>query len=260
MDLAYLRRPLTKAALTLAMAVGIGLATSAPAQAQHRNDHPHDRDYYGYGRNDIYQMARQNGYHDGVEHGREHRLERKRYDPTGTRHYKDATDGYRSGSGDKDTYKQAYREGFRRGYDEGYYGRGRSSGYDPYYQDDPYYGDDRYRRDDPYNRGDRRQGDYGYYGGRNDIYRIAQENGYRDGITHGAEHRSESKRYNPTSTRHYKDADDGYRSEYGSKDAYKQAYRDGFQRGYDEGFRRGGYGRDNDHSRGTVRNRFPWPF
>ena len=260
MDPGFLKRPLRNAALMLAVAVGIGLATSAPAHAQHRSDHPHDRDYYGYDPNDVYQVARQNGFHDGVEHGQDHRLQRKRYDPTGTRHYKDATDGYLSGSGDKNTYKQAYREGFRRGYDEGYYGRGRSSGYD---RDDPYYRDDSYSRNNPYYGDDRRQGDYrdyGYHGGRNDIYRIAQENGYRDGITHGAEHRSEGQRYNPTGTRHYKDADDGYRSEYGNRDAYKQAYREGFRSGYDEGYRRGGYGRENSHSRGSARNRFPWPF
>lgn len=255
-----LKRWTSKAALMLAGGIAIGLVTSAPAQAQHRSDHPHDRDYYG--RNDIYQLARQNGFHDGVEHGREHRLERKRYDPTGTRHYKDATDGYRSGSEDKNTYKQAYRQGFRTGYDEGYYGNGRSSGYDPSYRDEPYYREDTYRRDDPYYRRDRRErDDRDYeYGGRNYVYRIAQENGYRDGVTHGAEHRSDGKRNNPGTTRHYKDADEGYRSEYGSKDTYKQAYRDGFRRGYDEGYYRGGYGRDNSHSRGNVRNRLPWPF
>lgn len=240
------------AVLTLALLIGVGSAMSTTALAQHRNDR--DR-RYGYG-NDIYRIAQDQGYRDGMDHGAEHARDRQSYNPEGTRHYKDATEGYRSSYGNKDAYKQAYRAGFRRGYDEGF--RGNSStgrygrGSDPYYRNDPYgrnngnNGD--YRRTDD---GDyRRSGDYGGYG--RDINRIASEQGYRDGVDHGAEHARENKRFDPEGTRHYKNATEGYRSEYGSKEEYKQAYRDGFRRGYDEGYRRsgrGGNGRRNSRSR-----------
>src|SRR5437868_2333422 len=125
-----------------ALRTGVGLATglilflaitfvaSSSAQAQY----PYGRDRYGY---DVYQIARDQGYRDGVDHGAEHAREGSRYNPEGTRHYKDATSGYRSSYGNKDAYKQAYREGFRQGYDEGFnryggYGRGRRTN-DPNY-------------------------------------------------------------------------------------------------------------------------------
>ena len=228
------------ALLTLTLIFGIALVAGATASAQYRRERG---GYYGY---DVYQAARDQGYRDGVDHGAEHARDGDRYNPEGTRHYKDATSGYRSGYGSKDAYKQAYREGFLRGYEAGYrqrggYGRGRGS--DPYYgEDDPYY------RRDPGG-----YGGYGGYGRGGDIYRVAEEQGYRDGVEHGAEHAREGKRYDPQTTRHYKDGDNGYRSGYGNKDQYRQVYRDSFRRGYDEGYNRSGgrYGRRNTRGRVT---------
>src|SRR5574338_212907 len=214
MSSTHLNSSLARMFLVFSVALGVGLATRTTVQAQYGR--------YGY---DVYQIARDQGYRDGIDHGAEHAREGRRPDPGSTSHYKDATGGYRSSYGSKDAYKSAYREGFRQGYDEGFrrYGgahsRGRG-GYDPYY-----------RNDDPYRNS--RNRDYGRYG--NDIYRIAQDQGYRDGVDHGAQHAQEGKRYNPESTRHYKDATSGYRSEYGNKNAYKQAYREGFRQGYNEG-------------------------
>jgi hypothetical protein len=51
---------------------------------------------------------------------------------------------------------------------------------------------------------------------------------------------------------HYKNADNGSRSEYENKDAYRQAYRDGFNRRYGEcyrGLNNGRYERRNSHIR-----------
>ena len=233
MSSTHLNRKLAQLFIVFSLVIGVGLVMSTTVQAQ-------------YGRYDIYQIAHDQGYRDGLDHGAEHAQEGHRYDPEGTRHYKDATSGYRSSYGSKDAYKSAYREGFHQGYDEGFrrsggaYGRARGT-YDPYYRNDPY------DRNEPNYRNDRNR-DYGRYG--NDIYRIAQDQGYRDGVDHGAEQAREGKRYNPESTRHYKDATSGYRSEYGNKDAYKQAYREGFRQGYDEGYRRygGGYGRRNSRN------------
>ena len=247
MSSTHLNSRLAQLLLVFSLVIGVGIAMSTTVQAQYGR--------YGY---DIYQIAHDQGYRDGVDHGAEHAREGHRYDPEGTRHYKDATSGYRSSYGSKDAYKSAYRDGFRQGYDEGFrrsggaYGRARGTD-DPYYRnDDPYY------RNDPDYRNDRNR-DYGRYG--NDVYRIAQDQGYRDGVDHGAEHAREGKRYDPESTRHYKDATSGYRSEYGNKDAYKQAYREGFRQGYDEGYRRygGRYGRRNSRPSDILGNILRWP-
>src|SRR2546425_11270127 len=65
--------------------------------------------------------------------------------------------------------------------------------------------------------------------GRGDIYQVAYDNGYHDGVEHGMEHRSQGQRSNYGSTRHYKDATDGYNRSMGDKDDYKRAYREGFR-------------------------------
>lgn len=227
------RRGIGGAVLVFSLLIGVGLAASATAQGQY----PYGRDRNGY--NDASQIAQAQGYRDGIEQGAEHARKNHRYDLEGTHNYKDATSGYRSSYGSKDAYKQAYRDGFRRGYDESFrqyganagYGNGRGSN-DPYYRNnDPYY----------------RNGGYG----QNDIYRIAQDQGYRDGVDQGADHARNGKHYDPEGTHQYKNATTGYRSEYGNKDAYKQAYRDSFRRGYDEGYRRSNVnnGRRNSRSR-----------
>src|ERR1700730_11985456 len=98
---------LRKSLFALSVVLGVSLAASA-TQAQ-----------YSYGQRrygaDVFQIAQDQGYRDGVEHGGDHARKNRRYDPEGTSHYKSATSGYRSEYGNKDTYKQAYRDGFRRG-------------------------------------------------------------------------------------------------------------------------------------------------
>jgi hypothetical protein len=52
-----------------------------------------------------------------------------------------------------------------------------------------------------------------------------------------------NKDYDPTDHGDYRDADNGYRSSYGSKDTYKRQYRSGYVEGYREGFGTRQYGR-----------------
>jgi hypothetical protein len=221
-----LRLRTVKTFLIFSLLVGVAFIAGTPAtQAQYRND-----PYYG-GYN-IYQVAQDNGYRDGMEQGSKDGRERDRYRPEESGRYKDATRGYHSEYGNKDAYKQAYRDGFRRGYDQGFrqytYG---GAGNDPYYRNDPY----------------GRQGDYGY--GRYNIYQIAQDQGYRDGIQRGSEDARDGDRYNPEGASQYRSADRGYRSEYGNKEEYKRIYRDAFRRGYDESYRRDDRGVYNGGSR-----------
>ena len=231
-----LRRESVKVLLVVTLLLGVAFVTGAPSvQAQYRND-PY---YGGY---DIYRVAQDQGYRDGLEQGTKDGRDRERYRPEDNGRYKDATRGYRSEYGNKEAYRQAYREGFRRGYDQGFrqytYGGGNN---DPYYRNDPYG-----RGNDPYGR----TGDYG--SGRYDIYQVAQDQGYRDGIQRGAEDARDGDRYNPEGTSQYKDGDRGYRSEYGNREEYRRVYRDSFRRGYDEAYRRqdrGGYNRGNSGDR-----------
>ena len=67
--------------------------------------------------------------------------------------------------------------------------------------------------------------------------------GYADGVRNGAEDGRERARYDPVGHRDYRDGDQGYAAEYGSRDAYRNNYRAGFRQGYDEGYRDGSRGR-----------------
>lgn len=66
--------------------------------------------------------------------------------------------------------------------------------------------------------------------------RLALSQGYRDGFEKG---REDWRKRRPASLeRHerYRDADRGYKSEYGDKFRYRLGYRDGFEQGYNEGY------------------------
>lgn len=211
-----------------------------------------------YGRNGQYgnagQYAYDNGYRDGLEHGRSDRASGRGYD------YRDANwrrgdRGYDRRMGSQGQYKQVYRDAYQRGYEEGYNGRGAYGGNGGVYgRGGGVYGgrdqypnryperDGAYGRQYPnaggvYGRGDRGgYGGYGGYGGANDI---AYSTGYNEGLAAGRDDVNDGDRYDPHRHNQYKNADRGYQSSYGSKDAYKQRFREGYLRGYDEAYRRG---------------------
>jgi hypothetical protein len=107
-----------------------------------------------------------------------------------------------------------------------------------------------YRRDRDRNRDNRGNGrGYGY-----DIYQIAQNQGYQDGLNTGANDANRGQSYDPQRSHYYRNATYGYNSSYGNREAYKQAYRNGFVQGYREGFRR--YG--GNRRRNNGRFQFPW--
>jgi hypothetical protein len=77
-------------------------------------------------------------------------------------------------------------------------------------------------------------------GGRraNGAYREpASARGYSDGYERGLDDVRHRNRYDPVGEKDYRNADDGYYSGYGSKDAYKNNYRAGFRQGYEDGYR-----------------------
>ncbi len=84
-----------------------------------------------------------------------------------------------------------------------------------------------YRGDRPYERG---RG----YGP--EVERIAHENGYHEGREAGE--KDARKRRSFALDRHdeWRDADEGYRRDYGDKDFYRREFREGFRAGYADGY------------------------
>ena len=66
------------------------------------------------------------------------------------------------------------------------------------------------------------------------------DNGYEKGVSDGRD----GDRYDPVRHRDYRDAERGYRDNYGSKDAYRTNFRAGFRQGYEEGYRSGARNRE----------------
>ncbi|HVG22430.1 MAG TPA: hypothetical protein VNI02_25550 [Blastocatellia bacterium] len=255
MNLKDFRRTVSGAALTLAMMLGITIASGASAQAQYR-----DYDRSGYGQQGSWSKERTRdyayklGYHNAYTEARRAYNSGVRPNYRDMAGYRNDTNGYLDYMRYRDDYRSSYRRGYEAGFNDSMNNRPRrydradvervlGRDLERTYDDDNRYDDRDYRRGS--DRG-------GYYGGRNDVYRIAQDNGYRDGLRQGQDDASRRRRYNYNDDNRYRDASSGYRSEYGNRDAYRQAYREGFQRGYDEGFRR------NGNNRGGVR--LPWPF
>lgn len=60
------------------------------------------------------------GFTDGYARGLRDGRDRRRYDPVGSRDYREADNGYAASYGSLDAYRTNYRAGFRQGYEEGY--------------------------------------------------------------------------------------------------------------------------------------------
>jgi hypothetical protein len=247
MRLNGMRRVIGGAVLALAVMFGV----TASANAQYRNyDDRYGNQQGQWSRDRVRDYALKLGYHTG--YGETRRLNYR------VRTYRDMpgfrdSNSYRTWMGHEDTYRENYRRGYEMGHNDAKNGRSRrwqkedveavaGTSLDSIYGNGQDYGynvpNDRYDND-RYNNG--------RYD-RNEVYRIAQENGYRDGLQVGQQDRSRNRRHNYDDNR-YRNARAGYRSEYGDQNRYAQAYREGFRRGYDEGYRNN-----------ATRSRFPWPF
>lgn len=60
------------------------------------------------------------GYAVGFQRGLEDGRRKQRYDPVGSRDYREGDRGYFLSYGSRDAYKTNYRAGFRQGYEDGY--------------------------------------------------------------------------------------------------------------------------------------------
>ena len=79
------------------------------------------RPYRTDGYQQIQRRAYDNGYREGLEHGRDDARRGRAFSFERHDDYRDADEGYRRGDGiDRDQYRQMYRDGFRAGYSESY--------------------------------------------------------------------------------------------------------------------------------------------
>jgi hypothetical protein len=178
--------------------------------------------------------AFERGYREGIERGADDARDGRRFEVERDSVYRNADRGYNSRYGNRDWYRTEFRRGYSSGYRDGY---------------SNVRGNGRYQRDNRV-----------YQGGREGVYdrrdvrgpgrlRGYQEpafaRGYSDGWEKGVDDGRDRDRYDPVRHGDYKDADNGYERNYGSKDAYKNNYRTGFRQGYEDGYRnaRGGYRR-----------------
>jgi hypothetical protein len=165
--------------------------------------------------------------------------------------------------------REDYRNGFRKGYENGFrdvtsYRQNRYSRQEiervlgarmkdvypreKYYDDDYYGGGNGGYDNGGYNNGGYNNGGYnggygngGYNSGsrysREEIVRIASQNAYQDGFRHGQEDARRNRQYNFQDSDGFRRATNGYRSEFGNLEFYKQAFRESYTRAYAEGFR-----------------------
>jgi hypothetical protein len=176
--------------------------------------------------------GRDEGYRDGARAGGDDARDGRAFDYQRHRDYRAADNGYRSRDGRRDHYQQQYRAGFVAGYRDGYYsggGRGAGRGAAPA----------------------RPPSSYGFRSGapgRAPLVDIAHGNGFEEGYRKGLEDARDRDRRDPWRHSRYRNADQGYRREYGPRSVYQRAYRAAFERGYDQGYHDGRGGRGSARS------------
>lgn len=107
-----LRRTWLRAMRLAALAAVVSLAFGSLAWA-------HDDDDYYQRQDEARERGYQNGYRDGISHGRYDRTQGYRYNFKSDQ-WEDADGGYQHWMGSRGRYKKAYREGYVNGYREGY--------------------------------------------------------------------------------------------------------------------------------------------
>lgn len=204
----------------LGLSAAVILALTMPVEIFAKDK---DRDFHHGAALDARQHGLEHGYRDGLHEGAKDRDHRDKHHADA----KDADKGYEKYMGDKARYKDGYNEGFRAGYDDGFYGRPSRLGqvFGP--------NDDRYRI-----RGESDGYDDIYANRRWAANDVATDIGRRDGLAAGIDDFRRGHRSSPEDARDYRNADHGYRPNYGDQDTYRRLYRDAFVQGYRDGYNR----------------------
>jgi hypothetical protein len=201
--------------VVLALTMMLGVGFSAPISTTRIQDRDHDwnarwdrarlaRYAFALGYNRGYQDASQNSYRTYRDMQR----------------WREASEGWQDPMGSRTIFRDSFRRGFAQGFLDAR--RGRAMRYSQ--------GDiDKFTSGAAWaapgaDRLDR------------DITRIADQNGYRDGQRRGSYDGRIHRRTDMDTISQFRFGMNGYRTQYGDRDAYRQAYRDGFRRGYEEAF------------------------
>jgi hypothetical protein len=196
-------------------AVAMALTMISTGLALARDDD--DYRYYGGNYNQTRQYGYSSGYRDGVDKGRHEGRENDPYDYR-VPDWRQASRGYQGWMGPVNIFQDGYRDGYRDGFQAGFQSVNRGGpgfyGHGPAYQS--WVGG-------------------GFYRGTGNI---AYNFGYQDGASVAREDLYKRKPYNPYPRGKYDDADHGYHSEYGDKNAYRAQYSNGYRSGYESVFNR----------------------
>jgi hypothetical protein len=204
--------------LMLTMMLGVGLAAPiSTARAQDR-----DRDLSGrWDRTRLSRYAFALGYNRGYEDAAEHSYRSYR----DVQRWREGAEGWQDPMGNRTIFRDSFRRGFAQGFMDGRANRARR-----------YSQEDADRIISQFNRGGGAARPVPGQYDRDNMARIADQNGYRDGLRRGRYDSSRGQRMALDNVSQFRTALNGYRSQYGDRDSYRQAYRDGFRRGYDEAF------------------------
>jgi hypothetical protein len=151
------------------------------------------------------------GFQEGRREGESDARGRQNFDVRRHDAYRDGDRGYDRQDGDRNRYREEFRRGFEAGYRSSF---------------------ERLRGSNP----DRQRG-YRDVDRRGGVNEPAYARGYADGFDKGRDDFKDRHRYDALRHGDYRDGDNGYDRDYGSKDAYKQYYREGFRSGYEDGYR-----------------------
>ena len=154
------------------------------------------------------------GYREGLSRGQRDAERGRAFDMTRDAGYRNGDRGYHQRYGNRETYRDTYRTGFEAGYRRGY---------------------DQVRTV-PARQTRRNQRVIAPRATRT-YQEPASARGYSDGYEKGLDDGHDRDRYDPVRHSDYRQADQGYYGDYGSKDAYKNNYRAGFRQGYEDGYR-----------------------
>lgn len=189
----------------------------------------------------AYEAGLREGAHQGeadARGGRDANVDRDEVYRAGDR-------GYTRNAGDRDAYRTEFRRGFAVGYRQAYervsvqQQQQRQQRRDVPRDAREARDDTRDAREDRREVRDERPDDRRNGRGARGYQEPAAARGYSDGFDRGREDARGNERYDPARHGDYRDADEGYQREYGSKDTYRNNYRAGFRQGYDDGYRQG---------------------
>lgn len=184
-----------------------------------------------------YQAASRSGYDNGYllgfNHGQYDRNHRAGYNSE-CKDCRQADHGYRSSYGDRGRYQEGFRAAFQLGYRDGFDGRPRRSSYFGGFNFENGYRGSGFRGEFAFGYSNGKG--YHAYGDRSGYaFDMGRRKGYEKGLEKGRKDFEKGRNFDLNRHDAYRDADDGYHSDYGNK----AVYRDGFRRGFEEGYREG---------------------